>query len=249
MAQNRTQPETSFSNDHESGGIQDRGSERESNKQDEIISDDKMHQKKICSFYRKGNCKHGLRGNGCNYHHPPMCKKFINHGTRNPKGCNLGKNCENFHPKICSSSLTKSECFTHDCKFRHIKGTKRKKSQEPRKPNGNSDSKKENHNNEHNDAHFLDVIRCLKEEIIQQMETRIASISNQIQLNNQTRLITPQQPIIPPSYQKQNQMTQPPYTNQQAMYTIHQLFKINSNQSIKLISLQHSHKTSFVKFE
>ena len=153
MAQNRTQPETSFSNDHESG-IQDRGSERESNKQDEIISDDKMHQKKICSFYRKGNCKHGLRGNGCNYHHPPMCKKFINHGTRNPKGCNLGKNCENFHPKICSSSLTKSECFIHDCKFRHIKGTKRKKSQEPRKPNGNSDSKKENRNNEHNDAHF-----------------------------------------------------------------------------------------------
>ena len=31
----------------------------------------------ICKFYIKKCCKHGLRGNNCNYTHPAPCKKYI----------------------------------------------------------------------------------------------------------------------------------------------------------------------------
>ena len=30
----------------------------------------------ICKFYIKKCCKHGLRGNNCNYPHPALCKKI-----------------------------------------------------------------------------------------------------------------------------------------------------------------------------
>ena len=30
----------------------------------------------ICKFYIKKCCKHGLRGNNCNYPHPVPCKKL-----------------------------------------------------------------------------------------------------------------------------------------------------------------------------
>ena len=31
----------------------------------------------ICKFYIKKCCRHGLRGNNCNYPHPAPCKKYI----------------------------------------------------------------------------------------------------------------------------------------------------------------------------
>ena len=53
-----------------------------------------------CCFFQKGNCKHGLRGRECKCTHPKMCRRFMQHGTRQPRGCTQGKRCNDFHPKM-----------------------------------------------------------------------------------------------------------------------------------------------------
>lgn len=80
---------------------------------------------KLCYFFEKGRCKHGIKGNDCNYTHPQFCKKLMQHGTRQPNGCNKGKSCQYFHPAMCIESLRKSQCFNEHCKFYHVKGTAR----------------------------------------------------------------------------------------------------------------------------
>ena len=37
--------------------------------------------RKICPFYTKGTCRHGLSGKGCPNEHPKPCKKLIQHGN------------------------------------------------------------------------------------------------------------------------------------------------------------------------
>ena len=54
-----------------------------------------------------------------------MCKKFHNHGVDRRSGCTLGKKCSSFHPKVCFSSLFKKSCLKKNCRFHHIKGTRR----------------------------------------------------------------------------------------------------------------------------
>ena len=71
----------------------------------------------ICRFFKNGTCKYGLKGRDCRFDHPKPCKKFIQHGTRQPRGCNLGKKCKLFHPKMCFDSLRKGECFFETCRY------------------------------------------------------------------------------------------------------------------------------------
>ena len=80
---------------------------------------------KNCVFYLKNRCKHGLKGTKCAFLHPERCTKLLQHGTKSPEGCNLGKKCSFFHPKMCPSSITKRVCFDEKCQFVHVKGTKR----------------------------------------------------------------------------------------------------------------------------
>lgn len=84
----------------------------------------------ICTFYKKGKCKHGIKGNGCKYKHPKACPKLMKHGNKNPKGCNAGTKCPDFHPRMCSSSIRTNQCFNDNCTFVHVKGTKRKPPQQ-----------------------------------------------------------------------------------------------------------------------
>lgn len=79
----------------------------------------------ICRFYIKGKCKYGLKGRDCQFIHPKPCTKLLKYGNKQPRGCNLGTKCQSFHPRMCSSSITRGECFNLDCKFTHVKGTKR----------------------------------------------------------------------------------------------------------------------------
>ena len=79
----------------------------------------------ICRYFRRGTCKHGLRGNDCKYLHPQMCREFVQHGTRQPTWCNLGKKCKQFHPLMCLNSLRANECLYENCSYNHIKGTRR----------------------------------------------------------------------------------------------------------------------------
>ena len=42
--------------------------------QEQILPENEIN---ICKFNIKKCCKHGLRGNNCNYPHPAPCKKYI----------------------------------------------------------------------------------------------------------------------------------------------------------------------------
>ena len=92
---------------------------------DQPDDDTEVAKKKVCRFYAKGTCTHGVSGKNCAFEHPKACPKLLKHGTKSPRGCNLGKKCQMFHPKMCPSSITKAECFDKDCKLKHVKGTKR----------------------------------------------------------------------------------------------------------------------------
>lgn len=188
----------------------------------------------VCRYFRRGTCKHGLRGADCRYKHPQMCRKFTQHGTRQPNGCNLGKRCKQFHPLMCLDSLKTSECFNEKCSFNHIKGTRRQpklirnnqqecSSSSPAKShrnNSDSDLPAADSNisakepvEENQTGHFLEIIRLMKAEILSTMNQQIASLTAQIQS------IQPSvHRIVPPP-----QMPYPqhviPQTNPQLMFT------------------------------
>ena len=82
----------------------------------------------VCKFYNQGRCKHGISGKKdgvCNYAHPKPCKKFVTNGNRRQRGCTNGSGCQFFHPKVCNGSLRERLCTDENCKYLHIKGTKR----------------------------------------------------------------------------------------------------------------------------
>ncbi|KAG0718979.1 hypothetical protein GWK47_051437 [Chionoecetes opilio] len=88
------------------------------------------HRKvKICSFYLKNMCKHGLQGEKCKYPYPKPCATFMKHGLDENLGCTLGWKCSDYHPLVCRSSLHTRECKRRECKYPHIKGTKRPNNQ------------------------------------------------------------------------------------------------------------------------
>ena len=145
-----------------------------------------------------------------------MCRNFTQHGTKQPRGCNLGIKCKDFHPKMCFDSLRKGECFSESCRFAHVKGTKR---QPPTVKNSVAHNNKQSKNDMSEPGHFLDMIRLLKEEILETLGQKIKDIQFQVQhlqQNHQlplqqTHLIPPQGlPLKPPF-----QIPQPPFNPMQ----------------------------------
>ena len=84
----------------------------------------------ICRFYKKGKCKHGIKGRNCQYYHPKACSKLMKYGNKGPKGCGAGIKCANYHPRMCASSIKQGQCLNEACTFTHVKGTRRKALQE-----------------------------------------------------------------------------------------------------------------------
>ena len=82
----------------------------------------KTKDKELCRFYARGQC---TRRQDCRFDHPNICKKFRQFGsnTNDKKGCD-GK-CAAFHPNACRNSVRNRTCSWKDCKFFHLKGTKR----------------------------------------------------------------------------------------------------------------------------
>lgn len=153
-----------------------------------------------CRYFRRGTCKHGIRGDDCRFSHPQMCRKFLQHGTRQPNGCKLGKKCKQFHPLMCMDSLKKSECLNDQCTYHHIKGTRRqpkvaKNNQNPQTPSTvpkeptEAEKLPESNNQTGN---FLEALRLLKAEILATMNNQISTLASQIQ-QVQTQW-TPRQP-------------------------------------------------------
>ena len=67
----------------------------------------------VCSFLKAGNCRHGISGKGCKYKHLPLCKKYMNYGKKDSRGCK--GNCDKLHPKLCPKSLSKKGCNDKNC--------------------------------------------------------------------------------------------------------------------------------------
>ena len=99
-----------------------------------VQNEDKVNQGKskndkeksnICHFYKNGKCKHGKDGQDCRFEHPNICKKILYNGLKkfNSKGCD--SNCAEFHPNACRDSLSQKACSRNECRFFHLKGTKK----------------------------------------------------------------------------------------------------------------------------
>ena len=78
---------------------------------------------------------HGINGNRlvngerCKDNHPRRCYSFCNFGTKQRIGCQKGNSCPKFHPKLCRNSLRSSACYNDNCKFVHLKSTKRERNE------------------------------------------------------------------------------------------------------------------------
>ena len=181
---------------------------------------------KICVHYRRNQLKYGMKGKDCPFLHPTRCKKLLVYGTKQPDGCNLGRKCTSFHPKMCPSSITKRICFDDKCQFTHVKGTKRKPSRresskmEAKIPDKNqpkaslSESSKSTlpkspdnlqvpAEDPTSKSSFLEMISLLKKELCEAMDTKIAMSLSQIphfypRLQNPTHFPIPFQFQMPP---------------------------------------------------
>ena len=170
-----------------------------------------------------------MKGKDCPFLHPERCKKLLVHGTKQPDGCNLGRKCQHFHPKMCPSSITKRVCLDEKCQLTHVKGTNRK--QEPKiknkpeqkkstetttsrnvKANEKSSSSGAENSVEENVSNpsFLAMVSLLKQELCEAMDTKIAIAMSQFHQFNprmqQSFYPTPFQfpmtpyPTVPPPF-------------------------------------------------
>ena len=60
-------------------------------------------QRAICKFYLQKSCKHGRKGDDCNYSHPKLCYSYIKRGDKRG-GCKKGSQCSYVHPKLSPCS-------------------------------------------------------------------------------------------------------------------------------------------------
>ena len=193
-------------------------------------------KKKLCHFYARGSCKYGKLGVGCNYDHPKYCQHLLSHGRKGRKGCDKGDDCNDFHPKMCYSSLRKHECYNNQCRYFHVKGTKRvhpagmhgfnyNASPLPNpnlNPVSTSSDGYSQMNNEQQSArsskgfsndHFLSMFKQLREDLFQALDYKVSTILQNSAYPNPN--VIPQDHIIyPPSnYQQQTPVlnqSQPP---------------------------------------
>ena len=96
--------------------------------QDTTPRGDKPKNEIICKYYKKGACMGANGIKRCPYAHPRACRFHLQFG---PGGCRNGRNCKFMHPKICRYSLEAHLCYNLECKFYHLKGTKRYEETEP----------------------------------------------------------------------------------------------------------------------
>ena len=95
---------------------------------------DEDGEKVICQKYRRGTCPHGISGKTkvnneiCQFSHPKRCQKLCIYGPHSDMGCNKGRECEYFHPILCRYALKYRRCVNRQCRFTHIRGTRRYRS-------------------------------------------------------------------------------------------------------------------------
>ena len=197
-------------------------------------------KQKICVYYRNNRCRHGMKGKECSFIHPERCKKLMQHGTKQPDGCNLGRKCSFFHPKMCPSSITKRTCYDEKCQLAHVKGTKKKpplnesrnevkitNEDKSRKvssavdsitsaqPSNSGNPTKPNEDSSNSNASsFLEAIRLLKQELCEAMDKKIAMSLSQMSHYYPRVQNAPYHPL-PFQLQMPTYPTLPPFNQQQ----------------------------------
>ena len=61
----------------------------------------------------------------CNKAHPPRCLNYCRFAKDNKLGCTKGEERKYYHPTLCRNSVKRRVCLVVDCKFTHLKGTKK----------------------------------------------------------------------------------------------------------------------------
>ena len=109
----------------------DRDTNTEQKTQERPSPDPPLVSPEDCKLYRIGQCPHGISGKTevdgfrCKFTHRKRCRKFCKFGTKHKYGCKNGNNCDYFHPVLCKYSVQRGLCTNLECKFAHLKGTKR----------------------------------------------------------------------------------------------------------------------------
>ena len=153
---------------------------------------------KVCSFYEKGVCKHGKKGEGCKFAHPKFCRKFLSHGKKKGRGCD-GKDCQYHHPPMCQTSLNTGTCYKKNCTKRHVKNTTFEKVQSKKK----ADVQEKRSNSDQNDF-LLEFLEKMKMDLSKEIESKFQTIFSSFQIQrNQNPWQVPVQPMVPPFQQGQ----------------------------------------------
>ena len=100
------------------------GDENDSAPSNRAVETEKGKNLKICKHYQIGKCKHGRKGEGCNFSHPKLCRNFIRLGNRKRGGCVRGDKCPFHHPPLCWKVEKGEPCLRKNCGFLHPKGIK-----------------------------------------------------------------------------------------------------------------------------
>lgn len=183
----------------------------------------------VCKYYKQGRCRYGISGKkdgDCPYSHPKACQRFLTNGSNGRRGCSKN-DCQLFHPNICNSSMKDRTCFRVNCKYLHLKGTKRSReseveatrspsplipqntppssSQRPNqdRPSPPASSSEQNHNHT-----FLDQVKAINLQMkemtnkLYQMEANYSSLQFQLQTmsHQQPKLLQPQLSMLPPGF-------------------------------------------------
>ena len=94
------------------------GNSEEGGPKDEPTDDDKDN-KPICPKYKHGRCDN-YETCKLTFNHPRRCRNMLSLGK-----CRFGNSCRYFHPKICYKSMNDRKCTDLECRFFHLKYTKR----------------------------------------------------------------------------------------------------------------------------
>ena len=71
----------------------------------------------ICPVYKWGKCP---TYEECKFKHPPRCRSWLEKGK-----CSYNRKCRYHHPPLCHNSVRERQCFNQECKFFHLKQTRR----------------------------------------------------------------------------------------------------------------------------
>ena len=182
----------------------------------------------ICKFYKLGRCKYGISGQKdglCPFSHPKACQRYIANGTKAPRGCTKGENCRFFHPRLCNASVRNRTCINKNCKFLHLRGTKRSGDEETsaltttgpsQKPRNIPDIRQQVVGNPAGSAgptasdSFLDHMKAVQHQMaqiaarLQQMDTNYLDMQQQLQsFSGQMKIspyTSPHLGMYPPMY-------------------------------------------------